>query len=86
MQGFRAMTSTQGPDVRYKVVISRDDEGNWLVSVPALPGCHTWGNTRDAALVNAREAIEGYIESLQAAGEPVPSDDTDVEVAVVSVS
>jgi predicted RNase H-like HicB family nuclease len=71
--------------MRYKVVLSRDDEGHWLVSVPALPGCHTWGDTRDEALANASEAIEGYIESLQAAGEPVPADDSDVEVAVVSV-
>ncbi|MEX0682527.1 MAG: type II toxin-antitoxin system HicB family antitoxin [Dehalococcoidia bacterium] len=71
--------------MRYKVVVNRDDEGNWVVSVPALPGCHTWGDSRDTALANAREAIEGYIESLEAAGEPVPSDETDVEVAVVSV-
>jgi predicted RNase H-like HicB family nuclease len=72
--------------MRYKVVISRDEEGNWLASVPALPGCHTWGESRETALDNAREAIEGYLESLTAAGEPVPEDDTDVEVAVVSVA
>lgn len=72
--------------MRYKVVVSRDEEGSWLASVPALPGCHTWGETREAALENAREAIEGYIESLNAAGERVPEDDTDVEVAVVSVA
>jgi antitoxin HicB len=72
--------------MRYKVVISRDDEGNWLASLPALPGCHTWAESREAALENAREAIEGYIESLAATGEPVPEDDTDVEVAIVSVA
>ena len=72
--------------MQYRVVLSRDDEGHWLASVPALPGCHTWGDSRDEALSNAKEAIEGYIESLQAAGEPVPADGSDVEVAEVSVS
>jgi predicted RNase H-like HicB family nuclease len=72
--------------MQYTVVLKRDEEGNWLVSVPALPGCHTWGKTKEEAVANAKEAIEGCIESLRATGEPVPREEPAVEVAVVSVS
>ena len=70
---------------QYSVVLSRDEEGNWLASVPALPGCHTWGKNREEALTNAREAIEGCIESLAATGNSVPEEDPAVEIAIVSV-
>lgn len=71
--------------MNYTVVLRQDDEGNWLADVPALIGCHTWGTTRDDALANAREAIAGCIESLQATGDPVPNEDPAVETVVVSV-
>lgn len=72
--------------MQYRVVLRRDEEGNWLVSVPAIPGCHTWGESREAAIANAQEAIEGCIESLVASGDPVPADESDAQIAVVSVS
>jgi predicted RNase H-like HicB family nuclease len=68
------------------VVISRDNEGNWLASVPAIPGCHTWGRSKAEALDNAREAIEGCIESLEATGDPIPEADSPVEVETVRVT
>jgi len=70
---------------QYSVVLSKDEDGNRLASVPALPGCHTWGKNRDDALSNAREAIEGCIESLSASGDPIPVEELPVEIAVVSV-
>jgi predicted RNase H-like HicB family nuclease len=72
--------------MRYSVVLRRDEEGNWLADVPSLPGCHTWGRSKDEAIANAKEAIEGCIESLEATGDPVPAEDQPVEIAVVSVS
>jgi len=45
--------------------------GYW-VSVPALPGCFTQGDTYEDALVNAEEAIIGHIEALAKAGHPIP--------------
>lgn len=71
--------------MQYTVILRQDEEGNWLASVPAFPGCHTWGKTREQALVNAREAIEGCIESLRATGDPVPEEKQPAEVATVSV-
>ncbi len=57
---------------RYRVLIEPDEEGGLVVEVPALPGCVSEGATRSEALENVREAIEGYLESLEAHGEPIP--------------
>ena len=58
---------------KYLVYIQPAEEGGYIVSCPALPGCVTQGETTEAALEMIRDAIEGYIESLHAHGEPVPS-------------
>ena len=57
---------------RFRVLLEPNELGGYTVTVPALPGCISEGDTREEALANIREAIELYIESLQADGEPVP--------------
>lgn len=52
------------------------------VTVPALPGCFTWGQGREEALANAREAIELYLEQLESEGRPV-SDETELHRVAV---
>ncbi len=42
------------------------------MSVPDLPGCHTQGETLEEALAMAKEAIEGYLETLEGEGTPLP--------------
>jgi len=42
--------------------------------VPALPGCISEGDTYEEALINIKEAIQLYIESLQKDGLPVPEE------------
>ena len=59
-------------DMRYTVVIREGNEGGYVATVPALPGCVSQGRTRPAALRNVKEAIEVYIESLVEDGIPVP--------------
>ncbi len=59
--------------VRYTVLVRREDD-SYIVDGPALPGCHTYGNTLTEALDNAREAIEAYLSSLKDDGEPIPAD------------
>ena len=56
----------------YKVIFEPQEEGGFTVTVPALPGCISEGDTYDEALANIKEAIALYIESLQADGMPVP--------------
>jgi predicted RNase H-like HicB family nuclease len=58
--------------MRYTVVLEREADGGYVVSVPALPGCVSQGDTRSEALANIREAIELYIEDCREAGDPVP--------------
>jgi len=58
----------------YKVIFEPQEEGGFTVTVPALPGCISEGDTYDGALANIKEAIALYIESLQADGIPVPEE------------
>ena len=57
----------------YRVIIE-PDEGGFHAFVPALPGCHTWGKTIDEARAMVRDAIDAYLRSVIADGEPVPED------------
>lgn len=70
--------------MKYRVLIEQDEDGVFVVQVPALPGCISQGRTRDEALSNVQEAIEAYLESLRAHDEPIPPpiDEELVEVAV----
>jgi len=54
---------------QFTVVIEPDEKG-FHAYVPALPGCHTFGDTLDEARTNIVEAMELHIESMQADGEP----------------
>jgi predicted RNase H-like HicB family nuclease len=68
--------------VRYRVEIAQDEDGVYVAEVPALPGCISQGKTRCEAIDNIKEAIAGYLESLQAHGEPVPPSITEEVVEV----
>ena len=67
---------------RFRVILEPNELGGYTVTVPLLPGCISEGDTRDGALANIREAIELYIESLQADGEPIPSEETTEETVI----
>ncbi len=54
------------------ILLTPEPEGGFTVTVPTLPGCITYGEGIDDALINAKEAIELYTESLEADGNPVP--------------
>ncbi|MHB8522075.1 MAG: type II toxin-antitoxin system HicB family antitoxin [Limisphaerales bacterium] len=56
----------------YAVRIEPAEEGGYNVFVPALPGCHTLGETYKETAAMAKECIEGFLESLAKAGQPVP--------------
>ena len=58
--------------MHYRVLIQQDEDGMFVAEVPSLPGCVSQGKTRAEALRNAKQAIEGYLDSLKAHGDPVP--------------
>ncbi|HKQ54031.1 MAG TPA: type II toxin-antitoxin system HicB family antitoxin [Pyrinomonadaceae bacterium] len=68
--------------MKYRVLIEQDEDGVYVAEVPSLPGCISQGETREQALENIREAIAGYLESLEAHGEPVPPPITEEVVEV----
>jgi predicted RNase H-like HicB family nuclease len=53
----------------FDVVIERDEEGYYVASVPALPGCHTQARSLDELMARVREAIEACLEDTGAAPE-----------------
>ncbi len=70
--------------LKYTVILVPEEEGGYSVEVPALPGCYTQGETRGEAIAMVREAIELYLESCKAHGEPVPQE-SGVQCLVVEV-
>ena len=76
-----------GPAMRtYSIVVDPDPDGGFTVTVPALPGCITQGESIDECLAHAQEAIELYIEDLVASGEPVPEEKQPPQVLKVTVA
>jgi antitoxin HicB len=57
---------------QFTVIIDRQPEGEYLVTVPALPGCYTEGRTLQEAHEMAADAIRAYCASLLKHGEPIP--------------
>ena len=58
----------------YRIHLDPEPEGGFTVTVPALPGCVTWGEDYDHALATAQEAVEGYLEILVEEGKPIPEE------------
>ena len=50
------------------VELQQESDGRWSVWVPGLPGCASWGHTKEEALHNIKDAAEVYIEDLLEAG------------------
>ena len=69
--------------MKYRVIIEQDEDGVFIAEVPSLPGCISQGKTRQEALINIKEAIDVYLESLKEHNEPIPPsiDEEIVEVA-----
>ena len=60
--------------LNYTVIFEPAEEGGFVVHVPALPGCHTQGETLDEAYKMAQDAISVYIETLRDLREEVPEE------------
>jgi predicted RNase H-like HicB family nuclease len=81
---YWTLTDEGQNNMKFRVVLHQDEDGVFVAEVPSLPGCISQGKTRPEALENIREAIEGYLESLQQHGEPIPPtiDEEVVDVVV----
>ncbi|MCX6226904.1 MAG: type II toxin-antitoxin system HicB family antitoxin [Bacteroidia bacterium] len=66
----------------YKILLHKEPEGSYTVTVPALPGCITYGDNVDHAILMAREAVELYIAELRANGQDIPDDSMTLEYSL----
>ncbi|MEK6968054.1 MAG: type II toxin-antitoxin system HicB family antitoxin [Nanoarchaeota archaeon] len=67
---------------KYRVVLTKDEDGVYVAEVPALPGCISQGKTKSQAVENIKEAIEGYLETLRKHNEKIPPQDEEIVVEV----
>jgi predicted RNase H-like HicB family nuclease len=71
-------------EYQFTVVIEPDEKG-YHAYVPALPGCHSFGDTVEEAQTNILEAIEVHIETMLEDGESVPLQREPVFITRLSV-
>jgi predicted RNase H-like HicB family nuclease len=72
---MKVMKSRVPKSFSYSVFYEQASEGGYVAFVPALPGCHTQGETLEETERNVKEAIAVYLESLAAHGEAIPEED-----------
>jgi predicted RNase H-like HicB family nuclease len=66
-----------------QVLIYPGENGYWVAECPSLPGCVSQGRTREEAVTNIREAIEGYVLVLTEDGLPVPQEKFEALIVAV---
>ena len=65
------------------VVLHRGEDDYWVAECPSLPGCVSQGETKADAIANIKEAIEGWIETAKAHGQPIADEDFETQVVCV---
>ena len=58
--------------MQYPIFIHKDEDSDYGVTVPDLPGCYSAGSTVEEAILNAHEAIECHLEGLLLDNDPIP--------------
>ena len=66
-----------------QVIIYLGEDGYWVAECPSLPGCISQGKTKEEAIANIREAIQGYVAALEEDHLPVPKERFDTLVVAV---
>ena len=65
-----------------QVLIYPGEDGYWVAECPSLLGCISQGRSRQDAIANIKEAIDGYVDSLEEDGLPVPEEHFEALVVV----
>ena len=68
--------------MKFNITLDRDEDGVWIVECPAIPGCISQGETREAAIENIREAIQACLEVRAEQGLPLTVETRQVEVVI----
>jgi len=62
----------ESAELKFTILIEKNEDRGYTVTVPSLPGCITQGDTWDETITNAKEAIAGHIEALRTLGKQIP--------------
>ena len=62
----------ESAELNFTILIEKNEDRGYTVTVPSLPGCITQGDTWDETITNAKEAIAGHIEALRTLGKQIP--------------
>ena len=66
-----------------QVVIHPGEDNFWVAECPSLPGCISQGKSKEEAIANIREAIQGYIAALEDDKLPVPPENFETMLVAV---
>jgi predicted RNase H-like HicB family nuclease len=66
----------------FNVTLYRDEDGAWVIACPAIPGCISQGATREEAMENIKDAIQGCLEVRAEMGMPLTIESGQVEVTL----
>jgi len=66
-----------------QVIIYFGEDGYFIAECPSLPGCISQGKTKEEAVSNIKEAINGYIATLKEDNLPIPDENFDAMVVAV---
>ncbi len=69
----------------YTIILEPEEDGRLSISVPVLPGCLTWGDSVEDAIVQAKEAITAWVESARQHGEEVPEEHEPIQAIRIAV-
>lgn len=72
--------------LKYTVIFEPAEEGGFVASVPALPGCATQGETFEDTVYMIQDAIRGYLLVLKDTKQEIPTENEDIVVTKVSVA
>lgn len=72
--------------LEYTAIFEPAQEGGYVVSIPALPGCATQGDTFEEATDNIKDAIQGYLAVLKEEKEEIPQEKQSVVIAKITIA
>lgn len=58
--------------MRFRIIIEQDEDKIFIAECPSLPGCISQGKNRLEAIDNIKDAVKGYLKSLEKHHEPIP--------------
>jgi antitoxin HicB len=72
----------------FPVELEQEEDGRWSAWIEALPGCATWGYSKEEALTALHDAAQAYLEVLSEKGQAIPTAKTvqTIDAAVVAVT